>query len=78
MRILLLPLLALAVAQLLGIHGIQRSVLVLMHAMPSAVSLIVLSERYEFHPELIASLVLVSSLLAVVHLNVWLHVLLAM
>jgi predicted permease len=40
--------------------------------MPIAISMIVLSERYDFQKETIASLLLLSSLSAGIYLNVWL------
>jgi predicted permease len=40
--------------------------------MPVAVSLLVLSERYGFHTETIASLVLLSSVGSALTLNLWL------
>ncbi len=42
-----------------------------MHSMPVAVSLIVLSERYDFYREPIASLVLFSSVSAGIYLPAW-------
>jgi len=53
----------------------ERSVLVLMHGMPVAVSLSVLSERYDFYKETIASLTLISSIGAIIYLNIWLIIL---
>ena len=53
-------------------RSIEKSVLVLMHGMPVAISMIVLSERYNFYKETIASLILVSSLGAGIYLNLWL------
>jgi len=53
----------------------EHSVLVLMHGMPVAVSLSVLSERYNFYKETIASLTLISSLGAIIYLNIWLFIL---
>jgi len=46
-----------------------------MLSMPLAISMIVLSERYDFHQDTIASLILVSSLSAGVYLNLWLMIL---
>jgi len=46
-----------------------------MHGMPIAVSSIVLSERYDFFKETIASLNLISALLSVFYLNIWLIIL---
>lgn len=72
LRLVLLPLGALAVADLAGLAGLERTTAVLMNGMPVAVSLLVLSERYDFHPETIASLVLLSSIGGAITLNLWL------
>jgi len=72
LRIVFLPALALLTIPLFNLPDVERSILVLMHSMPVAVSMIVLSERYDFHKETVASLLLVSSLGAVIYLNVWL------
>lgn len=75
LRAVLLPVLGLAACALLGVRGEERAVVVLMHAMPVAVAMIVLSERYDFRRRTVASLLLVSSLGAAVYLNVWLSLL---
>ena len=75
LRIVFLPVLALATLTLFQLPSMNQSVLVLMHAMPVAVSLSVLSERYDFHRETVASLTLISSVGAIVYLNIWVAVL---
>jgi predicted permease len=75
LRIVFLPVVALATLALFKLPTMDQSVLVLMHAMPVAVSLSVLSERYDFHRETVASLTLISSLGAIVYLNIWLLIL---
>ena len=72
LRIAFLPTLALLTTMLFNLPNVERSMLVLMHGMPVAVSMMVLSERYDFYKETIASLLLVSSLGAGVYLNLWL------
>jgi len=72
LRIVFLPAIALLTTGLLGLTGVESSVLVLMHGMPIAISMIILSERYDFYKETIASLILVSSLGATLYLNLWL------
>lgn len=72
LRLILLPVIASLAISLFSLPGIEMPVLVLMHSMPVAVSMIVLSERYNFHKELIASLILISTIGAIVSLNVWL------
>lgn len=75
LRIVLLPIVALATLTLFELPLMQESVIVLMHAMPVAVALSVLSERYNFHRETVASLTLVSSVGAIIYLNLWLALL---
>ncbi len=75
LRIIFLPAVALATLALFKLPTVDQSLLVLMHAMPVAVSLSVLSERYDFHRETIASLTLISSVGAIVYLNIWLLIL---
>ena len=60
------------IALLVGAGVLARATGVLMSGMPVAVSLLVLSERYDFHAETIASLVLLSSLGSALTLNLWL------
>ena len=72
LRMVFLPLIAVLIATLLDVKNVARSTLVIMHAVPVAISMIVLSERYDFHKETIASLILISSLGAGLYLNLWL------
>jgi len=72
LRIVFLPTVALLVTKLLGLTGVESSVVVLMHGTPIAISMIILSERYGFYKETIASLILISSLAAALYLNLWL------
>ena len=74
-RIFILPLIAVLSAWLFGIQGLERTVIVMMSAMPVAISSIVLSERYDFYKETIASLILFSSLGAIIYLPAWLLIL---
>ena len=71
LRIVFLPLVALLTTRLFPLLDVERSILVLMHGMPVAISMIVLSERYDFHKETVASLILISSLGAGIYLNLW-------
>jgi malonate transporter len=72
LRMILFPIVAFLITMLFDLPDMERSVLVLMHGMPVALSMIVLSERYDFYKETIASLILVSSLGAGLYLNLWL------
>ncbi len=75
LRMLFLPIIAFLTTTAFGLPVVERSTLVLMHSMPVAISMIVLSERYNFHKETIASLVLLSSFSAILYLNLWLLIL---
>ncbi len=72
LRIVFLPIVALFTTMLFNLPDVERSTLTLMHGMPVAISMIVLSERYDFYKETIASLILISSLGAGLYLNLWL------
>jgi predicted permease len=75
LRVLFLPLIALGIAIFFDLPRMSIATLVIMHSVPVAVSMIVLSERYNFYKETIASLILVSSLGAAIYLNLWLLIL---
>jgi len=72
LRIVFLPIVAFLTTMLFDLSTLERSTLILMHGMPVAISMIVLSERYDFYKETFASLILISSLGAGLYLNLWL------
>ncbi|UCE16083.1 MAG: AEC family transporter [Candidatus Bathyarchaeota archaeon] len=72
LRMVFLPIVAFFTTLLFDLPSLERSTLILIHGMPIAISMIVLSERYDFHKETIASLILISSLGAGLYLNLWL------
>jgi predicted permease len=75
LKILFLPAIAFLTVGFFNLPEPHRSIIVLMHAMPVALSMIVLSERYDFNKETFASLILVSSVTAGIYLNLWLLIL---
>ena len=75
LKILFLPAIAFFTVGFFKLPEPHRSIIVLMHAMPVALSMIVLSERYDFNKETFASLILVSSITAGIYLNLWLLIL---
>jgi len=75
LKAFLLPTIALITVVLFRLSEPHRSVIVLMHAMPLALSMIVLSERYDFNKETFASMILITSLAAGIYLNIWLIIL---
>jgi predicted permease len=64
MRLVLGFLIALGVAELTGLEGVARGVLILQGAMPAAVFNYLFSARYERHPDDVAGIVLLSTLLS--------------
>jgi hypothetical protein len=75
LRMALLPTIALLIATLANLSRIEVTTIVIMHATPLAIPMIVFSERYNFYKDKMASLLLISSLLAGIYLNVWLLIL---
>ena len=75
LRLIFLPALVLPVSVLFGLPKMESTLLILMHGMPAAVSLIILSERYNFYRETIPSLVLISLVASALSLNLWMVVL---
>ncbi len=75
LKIAFLPAIAFLTVGFFNLPEPHRSIIVLMHAMPVALSMIVLSERYDFYKETFASLILVSSVTAGIYLNLWLLIL---
>jgi predicted permease len=62
LKMVFLPDIGVMSATLIEVAGMGRAVLVLILSMPVALSMIVLSDTYDFHKETIASVILVSSL----------------
>jgi malonate transporter and related proteins len=72
-RMLFLPLIAFFILfAFFKLTPMENTVLILMHATPVALSTIILSERYNFHTDVIPSLMLISSIGASIYMNVWL------
>lgn len=71
LRLIVLPLLTLVFARILGLSSLDTTILVIMNGTPLAVNMMVLSHRYAFYVEEMASLTLVSSLGAFLTLSLW-------
>lgn len=69
-RLGLSPLAALALCQAMGIGGLERQVIILQAAMPTAVVATVLSTEFAAAPRLVAAAVLVSTLVSMATLSV--------
>lgn len=74
LRMILMPSLSIVASLLIGLPKLEATVLALMHGTPLAISMIVLSERYDFYRNTISSLILISSLSAGIYLNLWLSI----
>lgn len=72
LRILVLPTISLFTSLLIGLPMLERTVLIIMHSVPLAVSMVILSDHYDFHKEIVSTVVLLSSLAASIYLNIWL------
>jgi malate permease and related proteins len=69
-RLGLSPLVAVALCLLIGIDGLERQVMILQAAMPTAVVATVLSTEFAAAPRLVAAAVLVSTLVSMVTVSV--------
>lgn len=75
-RLLAGPLLAWLLCLLFAISGAERNVLILQAGMPTAVMAAVLATEYETEPELVATVIFVSTLLSMITLSVLLWLIL--
>ncbi|MCS7138614.1 MAG: AEC family transporter, partial [Crenarchaeota archaeon] len=57
LRIIFLPTISLFISLWIGLPFLERTVLIVMHSVPLAVSMIILSDRYNFYREIISSVV---------------------
>jgi predicted permease len=71
LRLAILPALTLGFARVLGLSSLATTILVIMNGTPLAVNIMVLSQRYGFYVEEMASLALVSSLGSLLTLSLW-------
>ncbi|MDQ3249622.1 MAG: AEC family transporter [Chloroflexota bacterium] len=68
-RLLAGPLVAWLLCTLLGVTGVERSVLILQAAMPTAVMTAVLATEYDIVPNLVASIIFFSTLCSMITLS---------
>ncbi len=74
-RLLAGPLIALAVATLIGLHGLNRSVAVIEASMPTAVLTTVLATEFDVKPATVTSIVVLSTLLSPITLSLFINLL---
>jgi len=75
-RLIVAPLVAFGVCLLLGIVGLERNIIVLQTAMPTAVMVSVLVTEYDADPQFAATLIFFTTALSIVTLSVLLSILL--
>jgi predicted permease len=68
-RLLAAPLLAWGVCALLGVAGLERSVLIVQASMPTAVITSVLATEYDTAPHLVATVILMTTLISMATLS---------
>lgn len=68
-RLLAGPAIAWGLCTLLGVYGVERSVLILQAAMPTAVMTAVLATEYDIAPRLVASIIFFSTVISMVTLS---------
>ncbi len=69
-RLLVAPLVAMALCALLGVTGPERGVLILQSAMPTAVMATVLATEFDASPRLVATIIFVTTLLSLLTLPI--------
>jgi len=74
-KLLIPPLLAWGLTTALGVDGLLRAVLIVEASMPTAINAMILSMHYRREPELVASVVFVTTTLSLVTLTVLLSIL---
>ncbi|MFC2081886.1 AEC family transporter [Candidatus Bipolaricaulota bacterium] len=74
-KLLIPPLLAWGLTSALGVDGLLRSVLIVEASMPAAINAMILSMHYKREPELVATVVLVTTALSLVTLTILLSIL---
>jgi predicted permease len=74
-RLVVLPGLALLVSRFFELPLLETSIMVIMYGTPLALSMVILSKRYDFLNTKVSSVVMLSSLVSGVTLNIWLFIL---
>lgn len=69
-RMVLLPLITYLVSRLLSISGRELEIIVLLSAMPTALTLVNLTQQYDFEPDLFSNIIMVSTLASTLYLPI--------
>ena len=69
-RLVIAPILATIFCALLGISGVERSIVILQSAMPTAVMTAVLATEYDITPRLVATIIFFTTLASMITLSI--------
>ena len=70
LRLAIAPVVALALATLIGLEGLSKSVVILQFSTPTAVNALVIATYYDRDPRLISSVILTTTLLSVITVGI--------
>ncbi len=74
-RLLLIPFIAFWISGLLGMKGLLRDVFVIESSMPTAMNVVVISSALKKKPDLMSSVVAVSTALSALTISFWIYIL---
>ena len=63
------------VASLIGLQGVTRQAMILENSMPTAIFGVALAQEFDTAPDLITTVILVSTLVSMITLTIWLAIL---
>ena len=72
-RLLAIPLIALLISKLVGMRGLEGTVFVIESAMPTAMNVVVISAALKKKPDLMSSVVALSTALSAFTLSLWIY-----
>ena len=74
-RLFIIPVIALVMSELLGMRGLLRSVFIVESAMPTAMNVVVISSAINKKPDLMSSVVAISTAISAITISVWIYIL---
>ncbi len=74
-RLFVIPIIAFVVSELLGMKGILRDVFIIESAMPTAMNVVVISAALNKKPDLMSSVVALSTAISAATISTWIYIL---
>ncbi len=74
-RLLVIPVIALTISGFLGLHGLARKTFIVESSMPTAMNVVVISSALDKKPDLMSSVVAVTTALSAITLSLWIYIL---